>query len=125
MSAGEVDLTRLRAAMGEANLDQSGLARELGVTPGAINQILSGKTKRSRYMPAIAARLGVSLAWLLSEADSPQEGQGARLSPDERRLLSNWRRLRDDQQQAVMQILDSMVPSGTLHSVRHTYRAKD
>ncbi|MHA6717914.1 helix-turn-helix domain-containing protein [Sphingomonas sp. RS6] len=58
---------RVREAMERARHDQSSLARAIGVTPGTIHQILSGKIKRSRYMAEIAETLGVSLRWLRGE----------------------------------------------------------
>lgn len=63
---------RLRQAMAEAGMDQSAVARHIGVTQGAISLILLGKTTRSRYLPEIAQLLGVSLAWLRGE-DVPKQ----------------------------------------------------
>ncbi len=63
-----VDLKRLDAAMRERGLDQSALASRVGCTPGAINQIVNGTTHRSRFLPAIARELGVSVAWLQGAA---------------------------------------------------------
>ena len=124
MSAGQIDVERLKEAMEAANLDQSGLARLIDTTPGTVNQILTGRTKRSRYMPVIAQELNVSLNWLMKRSDDRDEPAAPRLSDDERRLLTNFRRLTGAQQLAVMQILDGMVPSSTLHSKQHTYRAQ-
>lgn len=45
-------------------MSQNRLAQEIGVTQGAIQQIVNGKTVRSKYMPDIARVLGVSLDWL-------------------------------------------------------------
>ncbi|QDC38388.1 helix-turn-helix domain-containing protein [Sphingobium fuliginis] len=55
---------RLRDAMGARNMDQKELADAAGCTQGAISQILVGKTQRSRFLPDIAAALGVELDWL-------------------------------------------------------------
>jgi phage repressor protein C with HTH and peptisase S24 domain len=63
-------LERLRNAMGDAGFNQTTLAREIGVSQGAIQQILSGDTKRSRHGPDIARVLGVSLEWLLGRTSS-------------------------------------------------------
>jgi len=63
---------RLRQAMADVGLDQSAIARHIGVTQGAISLILLGKTTRSRYLPEIAQLLGVSLAWLRGEDVSRQ-----------------------------------------------------
>ena len=59
-----VAIDRLRQAMQEAGFGQSELARAAGCTPGAINQILQGNVRRSRFLPEIAEALGVSLRWL-------------------------------------------------------------
>jgi phage repressor protein C with HTH and peptisase S24 domain len=50
-------------------IDQSSLARRLGVTQGAISKILLGRTANSRLVPRIAVQLGVPLPWLLGETD--------------------------------------------------------
>ncbi|RST30141.1 helix-turn-helix transcriptional regulator [Sphingomonas ginkgonis] len=63
---------RVREAMSGADLDQSALARRLGVTPGAINQIVSGRTRQSRLLPDIARELNVSLEWLKGRSATPQ-----------------------------------------------------
>jgi phage repressor protein C with HTH and peptisase S24 domain len=64
---GGVSIERLKEAMAEGDWDQSSLARAAGCTPGAINQIVAGLSKRSRFLPEIAAALGVSLRWLMGE----------------------------------------------------------
>lgn len=64
-----VTAERLSEAMQGQGIDQSALARELGVTQGAISKIVLGKTANSRLMPRIATHLGVSLAWLLGMSD--------------------------------------------------------
>lgn len=56
---------RLKAALTESGLDQSELARRVGCTPGAINQMLSGHTRTSRFLPDIARELGVAVDWLM------------------------------------------------------------
>ncbi|WP_084253535.1 helix-turn-helix domain-containing protein [Sphingomonas pituitosa] len=63
---------RVRQAMERAQHDQSSLARAIGVTPGTIHQIMSGKIKRSKFLPEIAEVLGVSLRWLRGE-DVPSD----------------------------------------------------
>lgn len=69
----EIDPARLKAAMAEADLDQSALARRVGVTPGAINQIVTGRTRDSRRLPDIARELGVSVDWLKGRSQTPQQ----------------------------------------------------
>lgn len=55
-------------AMYKTETSQSELARRIGVTQGTINQILTGKTTKSKYAPDIAKALGVTLEWLNGES---------------------------------------------------------
>ncbi|WP_037492763.1 transcriptional regulator [Sphingomonas sp. PAMC 26605] len=67
-----INLERLELAMNDWGKDQSALARVVGCTPGAINQIFGGNVQRSKFLPDIADALGVSLRWLRGE-DVPRE----------------------------------------------------
>lgn len=60
---------RLEQAMEAKGYSQSSLAREIGATQGAIQQIISGRTKTSRLLPEIADALGVSVQWLKGKSD--------------------------------------------------------
>ena len=71
-----VDLPRLADAMKAASLSQSDLARAAGVTQGAINQLVTGRSRTSRFLPAIARALGVSVDWL--EGEDVRSGQRLR-----------------------------------------------
>jgi transcriptional regulator with XRE-family HTH domain len=51
--------------MVDAGVDQSELARAIGVTQGTISLILLGKTRQSKYLPEIAIELGVAYDWLM------------------------------------------------------------
>lgn len=62
-----MNTNRMMEAMYKRELSQSDLARATGLTQGAINQIISGKTRKSKYAPDIARALGVSLEWLNGE----------------------------------------------------------
>ena len=64
-------------------MSQADLARMVGASPPAIQQILSGKTKRSRLVSSMARVLGVSEAWLTGESDSPFEVVSGSMTPDE------------------------------------------
>lgn len=55
---------RLKLAMGARGIDQPTLATAVQCTQGAISQILTGGTQRSRFLPDIAEALNVPLAWL-------------------------------------------------------------
>jgi phage repressor protein C with HTH and peptisase S24 domain len=59
--------------MAQRNLDQSELARRVGCSSAAIQQIVSGKTQNSRFLPVIASKLHVSLPFLLGETDDPSD----------------------------------------------------
>lgn len=58
---------RLQEALDAKGWSQGKLARAVGVTQGAISQILLGKTHRSKFLPEIAEELGVSMRWLAGE----------------------------------------------------------
>ena len=62
---------RLIEAMTRKGVSQGALAREVGVTPPAIQQLVNGKTLRTRVLPEIAKALDVSQAWLRNETDDP------------------------------------------------------
>jgi transcriptional regulator with XRE-family HTH domain len=63
---------RLQEALDSAGWSQGKLARTIGVTQGAVSQILLGKTLRSKFLPEMAEVLGVSLRWLTGE-DVPRD----------------------------------------------------
>ena len=73
--------------------NQSELARRVGVKPQAVQQIESGQTKRSKFLPEIAAVTGFSLSWLLSGEGAMLPEGNAPLTPDERALLEKYRLL--------------------------------
>lgn len=66
-----MDTQRMKAAMEAKGLSQSALARQLGLSQGAIAQMLNGTTTRSKHLPEIAQALGVSVDWLLGNDISP------------------------------------------------------
>lgn len=88
-------LSRLKEAMGEREFDQSSLARAVGCTPGAINQIVSGNVRRSRFAPEIARQLGVSYDWLTGQSDQKNASapSGMLVAADERLILDDLRQL--------------------------------
>lgn len=58
---------RLHAAMAARSVDQSELARRLGITSQAVNQWLAGETApKGKRVARVAEELGVSLDWLLA-----------------------------------------------------------
>lgn len=58
-------IDRLTAAMRRQGYNQSTLAKEIGITHGAMWQIIEGRTKKTKHLPEIARALGVSIDWLL------------------------------------------------------------
>lgn len=104
-----VNVDRLKSAMNAAGLDQSALAARVGCTPGAINQILTGRTLRSRLLPEIANHLGVSAAWLQNLSDDPKDDTGPRLSIEEWKLLAAFRKLPEEDQAALSRVAESML----------------
>lgn len=60
---------RLRERMRETGWTQEDLAAEIGVTQGAISQIIIGKSRKSRLLPFIAEKLAVNLTWLQGTSD--------------------------------------------------------
>ena len=106
-----INLSRLMEAMAAAELDQSGLAREVGCTPGAINQIVQGKVHRSRLLPEIARVLGVSFDWLVGCDDTPpikSDDVGASMRREERRVLDTYRQFSGQDQKTVLRVLEAL-----------------
>ncbi|MDO7843435.1 XRE family transcriptional regulator [Sphingomonas immobilis] len=64
-------IERLAEAMRNRGYSQNRLAQEVGISQSAIQQIINGKTSRSKWLPDIARTLGVSVAWLLGEDVEP------------------------------------------------------
>jgi len=87
--------TRIRDAMERAGVTQGQVAEACGVSGPAVNQWLTGKTKRidERYVAEIAACTGTSAAWLATGRGDPKRRAGDPLSSAERRLLGDYRKL--------------------------------
>lgn len=69
---------RLRGLMEQHDMSQADLARSVGATQGAIQQILSGATQKSRLIPDIARTFGVSADYLLGYTEDPVSPREAR-----------------------------------------------
>ena len=69
--ANRQDLTaiRLKERMEELGTSARSLAEDIGVSPGAISHILTGRSRDSRHLPKIATHLSVNLNWLLGLTD--------------------------------------------------------
>lgn len=74
---------RLKAAMGRAHIEQAELAAKVGCTQGAISQILTGRTSRSRFLPDIAEALGTTTAFLLGDTNDPAPRASSELTEGE------------------------------------------
>jgi transcriptional regulator with XRE-family HTH domain len=102
---------RLAEAMERRGLDQSELARRLGVAQGSISKIIVGRTSNSRLIPRLAVELGVSTRWLLCETDDPEgDGSDAELSADEAKLLRIYRELGKADRAALRRLIEHMRP---------------
>lgn len=125
-----VTAARLAEAMRLRATDQSELARELGVTQGAISKIVVGKTANSRLLPRIAAHLGVSLDWLLGESDEYDEASTRLYSRVERDWVALLRALDPQRREALLTVAEAMAlappPPGqeTLHDRQEAYFGK-
>lgn len=125
-----VTAARLAEAMRLKATDQSELARELGVTQGAISKIVVGRTANSRLLPRIAAHLGVPLDWLLGETDSLTAGESDLFSRAERDWVAILRALDPQRREALLTVAEAMSPHdrenarATLHDRQEAYHAE-
>lgn len=96
---------RLAQAMDEQGWTQSDLAREVGVTQGAISKIIKGETSNSRLLPKLAVRLKVSLPWLLTQTDDRSvDASDLAFSDEDREWLNVLHRLQKRDRYAVLQL---------------------
>lgn len=132
-----VVVARLSELMRENGDDQSSLARKIGCTPAAINQILTGRTNRSRLLPEIAELYDVALPYLEGRKDDRGRGTGGdrEVSADERRLLNLTQRMTPEDRTLVYSLASRLAgvpivledhkdfrPSGPLHDRQLGYR---
>jgi transcriptional regulator with XRE-family HTH domain len=104
-----VTAERLLEAMATARIGQAELARRVGATPGAINQIASGLTRRSRLLPDIAQELRIPLDWLTGKTDERGEQPPTPvLTADEHRLVAIYRRLPSKERTALKLLIQRM-----------------
>ena len=67
-----IRIDRLKQAIADAGFDSGNqFAKSLNVGQSTISNILTGRTTDSRYLPRIAALLGVDPGWLLGTSDDP------------------------------------------------------
>lgn len=78
----EIDPERLQAAMDRKGVNQSQLAEMVGMKQPSIGRLLSGETKTTRAIDAIAAVLETTPAYLKRQTDDPEvPGVGDRILP--------------------------------------------
>lgn len=117
---------RVAERIDACGLSQSELARQVGVTQGAISQIVNGSSFGSRHLHKIADKLGTTPGYLTNETDDPDEGAPAppTLTHDESRMLSAWRLLSAEDRKALDRIIETMVGPRTLHAPAMGFRAE-
>jgi len=109
-------VSRLQELMSEYGDDQSSLARKIGCTPAAINQILTGRTQRSRLLPEIADVYDVSLAYLQARSNDrgPHIHTEERMTREDRRLVSLAQRLDRQDRALVMALTERLAGAARL-----------
>lgn len=101
---------RLREAMEVRGVSQPELADAVGCTQGAVSQILTGSTQRSRFLADMADYLNVPVSWLKGEGSNdvplPEATIKARaLTHHEQRFLELLADASPDRQHAVLSYL--------------------
>lgn len=103
-------VSRLTDLMHENGDDQSSLARKVGCTPAAINQILTGRTQRSKFLPEIAELYDVTLGFLTGRSNDrgPQLQIEDRMTSEDRRVLKLLLRLDRDERKLVLSLVERL-----------------
>lgn len=103
---------RIEREMRALGLSQIQLARRVGCSGATMSKILQRETQQSRFLPAIAQVLGVSVAYLVGETKVaiPASGPGA-LTAEEGAFLNKVRVLSPFDKRAVLRIVDSLTRS--------------
>lgn len=101
---------RIAAAREMAGMNQSDLAREIGVTRSAIQQWESGQSKNLKLanLFAVARATGADIYWLGS--DSPQ--------PEHAKALSKFARLPPDLQRSIIEQIETLSKFASATSTR-------
>ena len=101
-------VSRLNDLMREHGDDQTSLARKIGCTPAAINQILTGRTQRSRLLPEIADLYDVALPFLLGRSNDrgAQLRTEDRMTGEARRLVNLFQQLDRQDRALVMSVIE-------------------
>jgi transcriptional regulator with XRE-family HTH domain len=77
-------IERLELVLSETGVDQSELGRAMGVTKGAVSQLLKGEIKslKLEYAVGIQERFGYSAVWLVLGKGPVRTEQSTKLSPE-------------------------------------------
>ena len=103
---------RVLERMDAQGIDQSELARMVGATPAAINQIVKGKTRNSRLLPKIAVKLRTTVDHLTGETDDPDDTcPGLGLTSEERDWIELLRALAPSDRAAALQLVRTIATS--------------
>ena len=86
---------RIRVAIQRSGVTQEQVAEACGVSGPAVNQWLTGKTKKidPGYLVDVAACTNASLNWLMTGKGNPTRQAREPLSSVEEKLLQDFRRL--------------------------------
>jgi transcriptional regulator with XRE-family HTH domain len=104
---------RIRAAMRRAGVTQGQVAEACGVSGPAVNQWLTGKTKKidPGYLVDVAACTNASLNWLMTGKGDPGRKARDPLSSAEERLLEDFRRLSPKVRAEVSRLVRAIGPA--------------
>jgi len=94
---------RLRAAMDAANLNQADLARRVGLSRSAVNQLLQGTSKgmKPHNLVSFARALGVRVEWLAT-GEMPMNPE--KISEQDRELLRYLRGMPAANKEALLHV---------------------
>ena len=108
---GKTSITdRLSLAFDRSPLSQADLARVVGLTRGAVNGWLRGRSVniRPEHLFAVADALGVEARWLATGL-GPMERQV--VNHDTKRLILSYASLHDEERRAVQLLVDQIAES--------------
>lgn len=118
--------------MGERDLSQAALAREVGVSQQSIGRLVSGKAVGSRHLHKIAKALKTTPAYLTGETDDPESDlPDETLTADEREILEDFRQLTGKDRAAARQIIRSLADRdptptpATVHAPARSFAGRD
>ena len=102
---------RIRVAIERSGVTQEQVAEACGVSGPAVNQWLTGKTKKidPGYLVDVAACTNASLNWLMTGKGNPARQKREPLSTAEERLLQDYRRLPPKVRSEVSRLVKAIV----------------